>query len=315
MNIAILILENIFKSAVYGIEELFLLNNLNCKSENEVEIKTTFVSLEDIKPFECEKISDFVFNVIIIPPIIKNYSEIRVSSKIIDWLIYQYNNKAILSSSCVGSFILAKTGLLDKKSATTHWAYEELFKKEFPNINLDIDKILVDEKNIITAGGINAYMDLCLYLVEKLHSNKTATQLANLMLIDRGRVSQKSYKAFSTIFLFDDEDIKNSIVFMKENLHKQLNVFDIANSINLTEKTFTRRFKKALNSSPLQYLKTLRVEKAKELLISTNKSFSDITLEVGYFDENSFRKFFKQESSLNPKEFRKRFQQNVSLNL
>lgn len=312
MNIAILILENIFKSAVYGIEELFLLNNLNCKSENEVEIKTTFVSLEDIKPFECEKISDFVFNVIIIPPIIKNYSEIRVSSKIIDWLIYQYNNKAILSSSCVGSFILAKTGLLDKKSATTHWAYEELFKKEYPLVNLDVDKILIDEKNIITVGGVNAYLDLCLYIIEKIHSCKTATQLANLMLIDRGRDSQKSYKAFSTILLFDDEDIKNSILYMKDNLHKQLSILEIADNINLTEKTFYRRFKKALNISPLQYLKILKVEKAKELLISTNKSFSDITFELGYFDENSFRKFFKQETSLNPKDFRKRFQQIMS---
>ena len=132
------------------------------------------------------------------------------------------------------------------------------------------------------------------------------------MLIDRARESQKSYKAFSTILLFDDEDIKNSISYMKENLHKQLNIFDLANNINLTEKTFSRRFKKALNISPLQYLKNLRVEKAKDLLISTNRSFSDITLEVGYFDENSFRKLFKQETSLNPKDFRKRFQQTVN---
>ena len=67
-----------------------------------------------------------------------------------------------------------------------------------------------------------------------------------------------------------------------------------------------------MNNSTGQKLKNLRIEKAKDLLISTNRSFSDITLEVGYFDENSFRKLFKQETSLNPKDFRKRFQQTVN---
>lgn len=310
MNIAILILKDVFKSSAYGIEELFYINNISCKSKDEVEIKTTFVSDEETKYFKTTSISNTIYDVVIIPPI-QNEKVFDISPKIIDWLIYQYNNKAILSSACIGSFILAKTHLLDGKFATTHWAYEELFKKEYPLVNLDINKILIDEKNIITVGGVNAYLDLCLYIIEKIHSCKTATQLANLMLIDRGRDSQKSYKAFSTILLFDDEDIKNSILYMKDNLHKQLSILEIASSINLTEKTFYRRFKKALNISPLQYLKILRVEKAKELLISTNKSFSNITFELGYFDENSFRKFFKQETSLNPKDFRKRFQQNI----
>lgn len=311
MNIAILILKDVFKSSAYGIEELFYINNISCKSKDEVEIKTTFVSDEETKYFETTSISNTIYDVVIIPPI-QNEKVFDISPKIIDWLIYQYNNKAILSSACIGSFILAKTHLLDGKFATTHWAYEELFKNEYPLVNLDVDKILIDEENIITVGGVNAYLDLCLYIIEKIHSCKTATQLANLMLIDRGRDSQKSYKAFSTILLFDDEDIKNSILYMKDNLHKQLSILEIADNINLTEKTFYRRFKKALNISPLQYLKILRVEKAKELLISTNKSFSDITFELGYFDENSFRKFFKQETSLNPKDFRKRFQQIMS---
>jgi transcriptional regulator GlxA family with amidase domain len=121
-------------------------------------------------------------------------------------------------------------------------SYEE--KKSYITF---IKHILIDEKNIITVGGINAYLDLCLYIIEKFHSCKTATQLANLMLIDRGRGSQKSYKSFSTILLFDDEDIKNSILYMKDNLHKQLSILDLANKLNLTEKTYSRRFKKSIN--------------------------------------------------------------------
>lgn len=219
------------------------------------------------------------YDVVIIPPTLKEHS-FDIPKEIIDWLIFQHSKKAILASACIGSFILAKTKLLDGKRATTHWAYEDMFKKEFPNIDLDVNKLLIEEKNIITAGGINAYLDLCLYIIEKFHSNRTATQLANLMIIDRGRVSQKSYKTFSTIFLYDDVEIKKVIEWMKENLGEQITVPRLAKKINLSEKTFTRRFKKAINTSPIQYLKSLRVEKAKELLISTQKILEILLLKL-----------------------------------
>lgn len=312
MKIGILILENVLKSTAYGIEELFLINEKYCKAKNEKTIKTTYISLKESKYFDVS-ILNFKdkYDVVIVPPIL-NDNKYNVDETVYDWLKFQHAKGAILATACIGSFILAKTNLLDGKKATTHWAYEDKFKKDFPSILVDTDKILIDEKNIITAGGVNAYIDLCLYIIEKFHSNRTATQLANLMIIDKGRESQKSYKTFSTIYLYDDEEIKKSIEWMKENLNEQISILTLAKMLNTSEKTYTRKFKKAINKSPIQYLKTLRIEKAKELLISTNKSFGDITFEVGYFDENSFRRYFKKETSLNPKEYRKRFQQNYS---
>ena len=312
MKVAIVILPNVLKSTAYGIEELFSINNLYCKAKDEEAIIPTFISLNAIDPFNGIPLSfERFYDVVMIPPTLKDHSY-DVPNELIDWLQYQHQHGAILASACIGSFILAKTHLLNGKKATTHWAYEDMFKHEFPNIHLDINKILIDEGDIITAGGVNAYMDLCLYIIEKFHSNRTATQLANLMLIDRGRVSQKSYKTFSTIFLYDDHEIKKTVQWMKDNLNESISIKDLANQINTTEKTFTRRFKKALNISPLHYLINLRIEKAKELLISTHKSFSDITCEVGYFDENSFRKIFKKETSFNPREYRTRFQQCIN---
>lgn len=315
MNVAILILPNVLKSAAYGIHELFSINNMYCKSKQEEHIRTTFISLNSIEHFDCMPLNfSSVFDVVMIPPTLKDHSY-NVPNEIINWLKYQYNHGAILAAACIGCFILAQTNLLNGKKATTHWAYEDMFKKEFPTIQVDINKILIDEGDIITAGGVNAYMDLCLYIIEKRHSNRTATQLANLMLIDRGRVSQRSYKTFSTVFLYDDSDIKRVVEWMKEHLGESISIQDMANQLKLTEKTFTRRFKKALNISPLHYLINLRIEKAKELLISTNKSFNDIVSEVGYLDENSFRKLFKKETSLNPKEYRMKFQQSISVHV
>lgn len=311
MKIAILILEEVLKSTAYGIEEIFELNNKICKSKDEKIITTQFVGMKSNRYFDCKDFSQKdKYDVVIIPPFSRN-QELNIDKQIIDWLLFQHHNGAILTSACLGSFILAKTKLLDKKKATTHWAYEELFKKEFPNVNLQIDKILIDEKDIITAGGVNAYLDLCLYIIEKFHSNRTSTQIANLMLIDRKRESQQSYKSFSTIFLYDDKQIKEVVLWMKENLHKQISIEDLAQKVNLTQRTFNRRFKKALNTSAIQYLQNLRVEKAKELLICTNKSFSEVTFKVGYFDENSFRKLFKSKTSINPIDYRKRFQQFI----
>lgn len=311
MNVAILILPNVLKSAAYGIHELFSINNMYCKSKNEDNIVTTFISFNSIEHFDCIPLNfSNVFDVVMIPPTLRDHSY-HAQNEIIDWLRFQHNHGAILAAACGGCFILAQTNLLHGKKATTHWAYENMFKKEFPMTQLDINKILIDEGDIITAGGINAYMDLCLYIIEKLHSNRTATQLANLMLIDRGRVSQKSYKTFSTVFLYDDKDIKSIVNWLKEHLGESISIKEMADQLKLTEKTFTRRFKKALNISPLHYLINLRIEKAKELLISTNKSFNDIVFEIGYFDENSFRKLFKKETSLNPKEYRTKFQQSI----
>ena len=304
MKIAIIQLEKTLKSSVYAIEELFYINNNFCKQKDEIEIYTKILKLNDLE-------NSKLFDMIIIPPLMSGDSFDYDIPKLNKWLINQHENNAILCSACVGSFFLANTKLLDNKKATTHWAYSDYFKEKFPNVILNTDKILVDEKKFITAGGVTAYMDLCLYIIEKYHSNKTASALANLLVIDKTRESQKSYKSFSTIFLFDDDEIKKCANLIKENLKEQYSNKILANYLNLNERTFTRRFKKALNTTPNKYMQNLRIEKAKELLITTNKSFDSITFEVGFYNESSFRKLFKRETSLNPSEFRKRYKQTI----
>ena len=303
MKIAILNLKNTLKSALYSIEEIFYINENFCKQSNEIEISTKIITLEDINKKE-------IFDVVIIPPLMSSSDFNFTIPKLNNWLEKQYYKGTTLCSSCVGSFFIASSGLLDGKMATTHWAYSEFFKQNFPKVKLNTDKILIDD-GIITAGGVTAYMDLCLYLIEKYHSNKTASNLANLLVIDKGRESQKSYKTFSTIFLFDDEDIKKTVKWMKENVSEQISNALLAKKLNISERTFTRRFKKSLNTTPNNYLQNLRVEKAKELLITTNKSFDTITFDVGFFNESSFRKLFKKQTSLNPSEFRKKYKQTI----
>lgn len=307
MKIAIINLPKTLKSAVFAIEEFFYINNNYCKKDDEIEIETKILSLENLSKEE-------IFDLVIIPPLMSGNEFLFHIPELNKWLKTQYNKNTILCSACVGSFFLASSGLVDGIFVTTHWAYSELFKQNFPKVKLNTDKILIDEGRIITAGGVTAYMDLCLYIVENFHSNITASNLANLLLIDKARDSQKSYKTFSTIFLFDDEEIKQIVNWMKKNIKNQISNELLAEKLGLNVRTFSRRFKKALNTTPNQYLQELRVQEAKELLITTNKSFNEITFDVGFFNESSFRKLFKKQTSLNPSEFRKKYKQTIKNN-
>jgi len=317
LKMAVFILPQTLLSAIFATEEIFSIYNEYCKEKEEIHFTTVLVSLEKSTYMQEKKLtlqttpitSSQTYDIIFIPPI-KSYENFNFDIPLLNsWLIKQYHQGTILSSSCVGSFFLAKTELLNNKKATTHWAYEKLFKHTFPYVHLHCEKILIPEQNIITTGGVNAYMDLCLYLIEKYASSKTANTCANLLLIDKKRDSQNSYKTLSPILLGDDKDIKSSISWMKDNLKEQITTQILAQKVHMKERTYLRRFKKIVDCTPNSYLQLLRIEKAKELLVSSHKSFDDITYEVGFFNESSFRRLFKRETSLNPGVYRKKFQQ------
>ncbi len=196
MDIAIVVFKNTLKSACFAIEELFQVNNLYTKQKDEVKINIHFVSTQKIDFLDSKSISKKdTYDIVLIPPIMSQNDFSWINEELNSWLINMYYKGAILTSACVGSFYLANTKLLNGKKATTHWAYSDLFKKSFPKVDLDTDKILIDEGSIITAGGVTAYTDLCLYLIEKFHSNKTATSIANLFVVDK-----KGIKTFQPFF-------------------------------------------------------------------------------------------------------------------
>jgi len=316
LNVAVLAMDGVLPSAVFGLKDIFDICNAYCRQKAEVEILTSFIGLEESISFSgivlsLEKISlDRRYDILIIPPIITGH-EITVNSELKRWLIEAYHAKSVLAAACMGSFVLAQTGLLDYKSATTHWLLEQKFQESFPKVRLESEKILIDEGDIITAGGVTAYIDLALYLIEKRLSPQSANRCASLLLVDRGRESQQCYKDLSSAILVEDRELKKLIIWMKDNLDKNLDVKRLSKKMRLEKRSFIRRFKKELKTTPIQYLQNLRIEEAKALLTSTNRSFEQITNEVGFSNESSFRRLFKRETSLNPGEYRKKFKFNT----
>lgn len=308
IDIAVVVLESTLRSAAMGIEDIMMIVNQFCKRDDEAAFSVIRMSEGDFGA------DDAHYDVIIIPPLLVPSDCTFELSALNTWLIHHYHAGTILTSACVGSFFLAKTGLLDGKRATTHWQYEEKFRALFPSIKLESDKILIDEGKIITAGGVSAYMDLALHIIERFHSKESAQHCANILLVDRGRDSQRCYKELPQMSFIKDDEMRELLLWIKENLHYKHSTATLSQRLKLHERTFMRRFKNSLHSTPNQYIQELRVDRAKSLLVTTDKSFDEITSEVGFENESSFRRLFKRETLLNPGEYRKKFHKLYVIN-
>lgn len=225
----------------------------------------------------------------------------------VPWIKECSAHGARLVSMCTGSFLLAETGLLNGRSATTHWAFADLFRKTYPEVNLFPERLIVDEGNIITAGASTAFLDVVLYLLELYCGREAAILTAKVLLIEMGRDTQLPYTIFSTQKMHNDRQILRIQQFMEGHMARQITVEDLAKRAGMSTRNFDRRFRTAVGDAPTSYLQKLRIEKAKRLLETTHNSISEIMLKVGYEDERSFRRLFSSLTELSPKAYRRRY--------
>lgn len=210
-------------------------------------------------------------------------------------------------SMCTGAFLLAETGLLDGRTATTHWFFADLFRRSYPKVNLYPDRMIIDEGNVITSGAATSFLDLVLYLIELYCGREAAILTAKVLLIEMGRYTQLPYTIFSTQKMHDDQQILRLQQFMEANLQRELAIELLANRAGMSVRNFDRRFRAAVGEAPSAYLQKLRIEKAKRLLETTNESIAEIMTGVGYEDDRSFRRLFRALTELSPKAYRRRY--------
>lgn len=312
IKIAIVNYEHALASSILGISDIFSIVNQFCLTDTaftkfHVDILHT---QKEIKNFNMQisfnsKALCFntIYDLVIIPPLIDTEHKFETNPILIDWLRKQSSHGVCISSVCIGAYILAQAGLLDNKYATSHWIIEKKLKNDFPTVKLKIDKLIVEDGNIITAGGVSAYIDLCLYIIRKLISKKVSYTCANYLGVDAGRVSQQHYKNL-TMIPSENNEIQKVLEYLKRDFKKSITIKDMAKLISVSERTFLRYFKHATGDLPNQYLQKLRVEEAKRLLLFTPDSFEYITYTVGYSNTSTFRNLFKKFTGLTPKEYR-----------
>jgi transcriptional regulator GlxA family with amidase domain len=232
---------------------------------------------------------------------------LQTSPELVPWVRRQYNQGAHVASICTGVFLLAETGLLDGKSATLHWGFAEMFRRKYPRINLKQDKMFIDQGRLYCSAGVNAGMDLSLYLVEKFCGRQTAVQSAKTMILDLGREMQTPYISF--LFPKDHGDplIIKAQEWIEQHYTQSIDFDRMAEKFRMSRRSLERRFKQATRATPLGYLQQLRVETAKSLLEDGSLTFNEITYRVGYEDIAFFRKVFVKLTGLRPKEYQQRF--------
>ena len=240
--------------------------------------------------------------------VLRSLSSLRA---FVPWIKECSAHGARVVSMCTGSFLLGETGLLNGRSATTHWAFADLFRKTYPQVNLFPEHLIVDEGNIITAGAATAFLDLAIYLVELYRGREAAILTAKVLLIDTGRYTQLPYTIFSSQKTHRDQQILRIQQFMENHMARQIAVEDLAKRAGMSTRNFDRRFRAAVGEAPTSYLQKLRIEKAKRLLETTDDSVSEIMLKAGYEDERSFRRLFNSLTQLSPKAYRNQYATQV----
>jgi transcriptional regulator GlxA family with amidase domain len=223
---------------------------------------------------------------------------------LISWLKSNSDKGAAIASVCTGAFLLASTGLLNQRRATTHWTMAAQFKQQFPSVELRTENMLTHDGSFFCSGGAYAFQDLCLYLIETFFGRELAETCSSLLMIELGTRSQLTFSGLQALKVHSDEQILNAQNWLEDNLDSSESVDEIASHFNMSTRNFVRRFKAAVNETPSSYIQKLRVEKAKYLLESSNLTIDAIALKAGYQDTQYFRTLFKKISGMTPSQFR-----------
>lgn len=228
----------------------------------------------------------------------------------IAWLRRCYDAGAIVATACSGAMLLAETGLLKGAEATTHWAYCDALAG-YPGVQVFPNRALVvsgEGGRLIMAGGGTSWEDLALYLVARLVSVDEAMHIARLFLIDWHDVGQLPYAALARNRQVDDAVIARCQSWIASHYEEPSPVAAMIQLSELSERTFSRRFKQATGMVPIEYVHTLRLEEAKQLLESNDEPIEAVAQEVGYEDAAFFGRLFRRKVGITPTQYRKRFQ-------
>ena len=219
---------------------------------------------------------------------------------------------AEVASMCMGAFILAQTGLVDGKQCATHWAGMELFKKMYPKVNLVSHKVVTDEDGIYTSGGAFSFLNLLLHLVEKYCGRGVAIHISKFFEIEFDRENQNQFAIFQGQKDHEDEAIRQAQKFIEGNVANKISVEQLAEKYAISRRNFVRRFKKATQNTPSEYIQRVKIEAAKRSFESTPQNVNEVMYQVGYADQKAFRTVFKKYVGLSPVAYKEKYNRGLA---
>lgn len=229
-------------------------------------------------------------------------------AQVCQWLSSQWHGGAWIAANCTGTFILAQTGLLNSRSATTTWWLERQFRNKFPLVDLRMQPVLTEMDRLICAGASASYLIQTVRVIERFAGPVIASQCAKTMLIDVSQANQIPYLPLLAKKNHSDELVHKVQSWLQSNMAQSVKISELADRFSISSRTLTRRFRSVLDQTPLAYLQDLRLESARALLDSSSHSIDEVACQVGYSDTSSFTRLFRQRVGLSPGAYRDRFQ-------
>jgi transcriptional regulator GlxA family with amidase domain len=209
-------------------------------------------------------------------------------------------------SLCSGAYVLAAAGLLDGRRATTHWMNAVDFAHRFPRVTYDPSALYVEDGTVLTSAGTGAVIDLCLHLVRHDHGSAVANEVARRMVVPPHREGgQTQYaKPLPPRARRAEEGLGPVLDWARQRLHLPLTVADLAKEARLGERTFARRFRDTLGTTPLQWMLQERVRLAQELLETTDDPVESVARRTGFGNAANLRRHFGRLTTVSPQTYR-----------
>lgn len=325
-TVAILAMPETTASVIYGMYDLFMSAGrdwgviVDGRPGPQVMRPTivsrhgeSFVAVNDVRVTPQALLEDGVgADIVCVPELLVSPNE-PIDGRFLEeiaWLRRCYSAGSILATTCSGAILLAETGLLDGLEATTHWAYCDALKTRHPQVKVKPQAALVSSgegQRLVMAGGGTTWLDLALLLIARFAGIDVAMQVARVNLIDWHAIGQQPFARLARTRQSDDAIVGRCQEWIASHHREHAPVAAMVRLSGLAERSFNRRFKLATGLSPLEYVHTLRLEEAKQLLESSDDPVEAIAENVGYEDAAFFGRLFRRKVNLTPAQYRKRF--------
>lgn len=327
IEVLILALPETAGSALYGMIDVLsasgnLWQTLVRSGTRSQRFQVRIVSVQD-RPFTCGNgipvhpqvsiTDDPVASIVILPEIWLGPDE-SIHGRypvLIDWIRRKYREGAEIYSACSGSILLAETGLLDGRAATSHWGYTDTFRRQYPQVRFEAASNLVYADTggrIVTAGGTTSWHDLALHIIARHASPGEALQIARVYLLKWHPEGQLPYIGLVRRAPHADSVVRRAEDWLAKNYREIDAIKQLVALAEVPERSLKRRFKAATGSTLIEYLQNLRIEQSKQLLEAGEMPIDEISEAVGYMDISFFRRLFKRLTGLTPGRYRRMFQ-------
>ena len=271
---------------------------------------SNFFSIEPTKSLKDVNRTDLI----IVPGLVGNMrNQIALNYPFVDWMrLQRIEHEAEIASLCRGAFLLAETGMMNKKSCATHWLTHDTFREMFPKVNLIPEKVISEDNGIYSSGGAYSFLNLLLYLVEKYYGRETAIWCSKVSEIDFDRIDQNQFVIFNGQKDHSDSQVMKTQEFIELHFAEKISVEQLAEQTATSTRNFIRRFKKATNNTPIEYIQRVRMEAAKKKLESSTMNIHQVMYSIGYNDDKTFRSLFKRYVGMTPLEYRNKYNREMA---